>query len=118
MSEYTIEKREADAEIAVAMGWRRVQLHIKEQFATVPPDWEETEKNKLWFLGRSVNELVPYFHSDYEASAVLLEWVKTQEWVCRSSDGGIYVDDLLDLRLATPAEVAEAVHRMIKELEL
>ncbi len=125
------EIREQDTRLAIAMGWRKVQMHNKEQYAVVPPDWKDTSENRLRFLGRPLFELVPRFHEDHGARFMLLEWIGKdpdlwRSFTCRLTDvvypqvgdvvRGVRISELLHATmLADPAVVATAADRALRE---
>lgn len=110
--------REQDTRLAIAMGWRKLQLHNKEQFFIIPPDWEDTRMNRLDLLGRALCELVPYFHEDHNAKHMLLTWMAKDEVRWEAFVFQFYLAGPEGLRsafLADPAVVATAADRALRE---
>ncbi len=136
---YTPEQRAADAEIAVAMGWTQVHAYHATYCGTVPPSWKsESLQWKVRIIPDFHSEFdpdlectreVPHFHDNPAARDALLAWLAADEKRWKAFEGEL--DQVLDtisldprdyrirqrLMLATPAQVAEAALRVIKEGE-
>ena len=127
---YTPEMRAADAEIAKAMGWTEVHAYQKTYYGMVPPSWKS--KSLQWKartipgfhfdpdLELDFRHEIPHFHDNPAARDALLEWLAADEARWDSFIFQFYLAGPEGLRaafLATPAQVAEAALKVIKEME-
>lgn len=127
---YTAEQRAADAEITKAMGWTQVHAYQKTYCGMVPPSWKS---ESLQWKARTIpgfhsefdpdlehTREIPHFHDNPAARDALLEWLAADEARWDSFIFQFYLAGPEGLRaafLATPAQVAEAALRVIKEME-
>lgn len=115
------EIRSRDVEIVKAMGWTDIEIPSQPNHdATGLPPSPSPEI-------KAFRMTVPHFHATQDARTMLLRWIAKQDMSSRhlfieiirekyeSSDGEMHYDDLLQMMLAEPEEVAEAALRVIRE---